>query len=152
MSFHVQAYMCVLSYNYKESTHLDVCLVKRAQRITVLKVYECHPLNQLPFRPTVLTNCDTIRCNSTKNKNKSNIYGPISIIWDPKNKNKQQNKNKTNKTNKTKNKTRYLEKTRPLSADSFTGYISTYVDYNHAKIINFQSWWRFSSLDLVISL
>ena len=44
MSFHVQAYTCVVSYKYKESNHFAVCLVKRVQRITVLKVYECHPL------------------------------------------------------------------------------------------------------------
>ena len=47
MSFHVQAYTCVLSYKYKESTHFDCCLVKRVQWITVLKVYECHPLGYI---------------------------------------------------------------------------------------------------------
>ena len=40
--------MCVLSYKYKESTHFDFCLVKRVQRITVLKVYDCHPLDCSP--------------------------------------------------------------------------------------------------------
>ena len=38
--------MCVLSFKYKESTHFDTRLVKRVQRITVLKVYECHPLTE----------------------------------------------------------------------------------------------------------
>ena len=44
MSFHVQAYMCVLSYKYKESTHFDFCLVKRVQRITVLRYTSVTPL------------------------------------------------------------------------------------------------------------
>ena len=37
--------MCVLSYKYKEYIHFEFFLVKRVQRITVLKVYECHPLD-----------------------------------------------------------------------------------------------------------
>ena len=44
MSFRVQAYMCVLSYKYKESTHFDFCLVKRVQRITVLRYTSVTPL------------------------------------------------------------------------------------------------------------
>ena len=44
MSFHVQVYMCVLSYKFKESTHFDVCLVKRVQRITVLRYTSVTPL------------------------------------------------------------------------------------------------------------
>ena len=36
--------MCVLSYKYKESTHFDFCLVKRVQRITVLRYTSVTPL------------------------------------------------------------------------------------------------------------
>ena len=36
--------MCVLSYKYKESTHFDFCLVKRVQRITVLRYMSVTPL------------------------------------------------------------------------------------------------------------
>ena len=38
--------MCVLSYKYEESIHFEFCLVKRVQRITVFKVYECHLLDK----------------------------------------------------------------------------------------------------------
>ena len=44
MSFHVQAFLCVLSYKYKESTHFDFCLVKRVQRITVVRYTSVTPL------------------------------------------------------------------------------------------------------------
>ena len=56
--------MRVLSYKYKESTHFDCCLVKRVQRITVLKVYECHPLvNTYTIRVNC---CATIRGGLTE--------------------------------------------------------------------------------------
>ena len=50
--------MCVLSYKYKESTHFDLWLVKRVQRITVLRYTSVTPLikheNAFTQRPTSL--------------------------------------------------------------------------------------------------
>ena len=41
--------MCVFAYKYKESTHFDFCLVKRVQRITVLRYTSVTPLMPVAY-------------------------------------------------------------------------------------------------------